>query len=666
MPMAKESNYNRVKFYQANDLAYGYYRDRIVEIISSASEYRFLTINDCIEIHQVAKTVRAYPHLFADYDQNDILKTVNCLFSNACAAASRMLTETGLLLLFDSIEGQYIHRFWDFATKSKLHESFSKFDIQSLLEASPYAIFDLLKHKPLLNAFDDELSEALKANPRYAAELIIGSFGAKNEREAIFGLPSSLSHQDVDELMLAFLSEENINLNHVHILSAWPSSAKNVYNPSSKVLVMAAEKLKELTNEFFQSEDTIIVKGSANVLFSPSQKECKRVVRDDGVAVYSFSAQWLTEYVDYGTILNNFIYVFEFMEKTGLLTVPAHKHERSAFMETLGLHALDEYHGSSQFHARASLQLCTVMGYRRLLIEVGTRLEDALEWFFNSYILKEFGIEGFHINLPTETASFLDKCKSAGPEIERALKAFQVYVCEGEVNPAYFPYISFRFFEEIPSLVPKKYLIEGDKFANYGQVLFSDQSRIAYSKKHGWYGSFFAMIESDYVTFEDFHDIYQSHLIRLEEDGFISRDDTGRIRPGKRARILHWIWKKSAFPVYKFPGEIKAVADGLVEAGFARYSESLFSPDESDYLNYMFNNAKFSDSIALRNKYDHASGIISNPNDEDIEQDYSSFLSMLIYIALKINDELMAVTGKGGVGELVDWPLTDGDELKCS
>lgn len=192
-------------------------------------------------------------------------------------------------------------------------------------------------------------------------------------------------------------------------------------------------------------------------------------------------------------------------------------------------------------------------------------------------------------------------------------------------------------------------------------MLFSDQSQLAYSKRHEGHDSFFEMIESDYVVFEDFHDVYQPILARLEKDGFICRDDSGRINAEERTWVLYWIWKESAFPVYRFSGEIKAIADDLVENGFARYSESLFSPDESDCLNYMFNNAKFSGSIGLRNEYDHASGIVTDPNDESIEQDYCLFLDMLICIVLKINDELMFVTGKGGVGELVDWPLADED-----
>lgn len=658
--MTKEFNHDRVEFYQANDWAYAYYRDRIVEIFFGEEEYSIKTISDCIEVHQAAKTAKTHTHLFADCDQSSLSKIMSRLFGAACGIARELHNELGLLSLFDGIEGQYADRFWDFAVESRLYELFSKHEIQSLLEISPHVIHDMMKYKPLLKVFDKEMAEATKANPLYAAQLIIGSFGAKSSSKANLGLPASLSNQDIDELMLLFLSEDDININYVRVLSNWPPTSKKIYSPSPRVLVTAAEKTEELTEALFQSEETIVIRSGANVSFSPTQIECKNIAMSGEIIDCSYSTQWLMKYTDCGTILNNFIYVFEFIEKTGLLTVPAHKHECSTLMETFGMHALDEYYSSPQFNMRMSLHLGAILGYRRLLKEAGTRLEDAIEWFFNTYILDEFDIAGFHINLPVESTTYLDKCKSVGPEIERILKAFELYVREGKINPAYFPHLSFKFFNRIPSLVQNKYLTEGDKFVGYGRVLFSNQSELAYSEKHREYDSFFEMINSDHVVFDDYHDIYHQLLIQLEEDGFIKRDDeSGFIKAEPKACILYWIWRKGAFPVYAFSDEVKTIANDLVVNGYAKYCELLFSPDESDYLNYMFNNAKFSDPLALRNKYDHASGTISDPDDKDIEQDYCLFLGMLICTALKINDELMYVTGKGGVEELVDWPVAD-------
>ena len=131
------------------------------------------------------------------------------------------------------------------------------------------------------------------------------------------------------------------------------------------------------------------------------------------------------KYTDSGTILNNLIYVFDFADSTGLLRIPAHKHEQSTLLSAIGLHAIGEYPASIQFQQRNQMAIGVVRLYRLFLESTGqNRLESAIEWAFNDYAKSEFGIDGFTISLPTRETSYLDKCKAIGPEIERVIKAF--------------------------------------------------------------------------------------------------------------------------------------------------------------------------------------------------------------------------------------------------
>ena len=99
--------------------------------------------------------------------------------------------------------------------------------------------------------------------------------------------------------------------------------------------------------------------------------------------------------------------------------------------------------------------------------------------------------------------------------------------------------------------------------------------------------------------------------------------------------------------------------ESLVSKKIIKYTDRFFSPDEADYLAYLFNNAKFSNSLALRNKYNHGSGAITDFNNQEMQYDYCMMLAALISILLKINDELSRFTHKGGIdGDyLIDWPL---------
>ena len=49
------------------------------------------------------------------------------------------------------------------------------------------------------------------------------------------------------------------------------------------------------------------------------------------------------------------------------------------------------------------------MSYYDILKNNSVILEKILEWFFKIYLVKEFGIEGFSINLPTENLTYLER-----------------------------------------------------------------------------------------------------------------------------------------------------------------------------------------------------------------------------------------------------------------
>lgn len=306
-----------------------------------------------------------------------------------------------------------------------------------------------------------------------------------------------------------------------------------------------------------------------------------------------------------------------------------------------------------------------MFAYRNLLKGRGCRLEAALEWFYNEYTESEFGIGGFKTSLPTEETSYLDKCKSIGPEIERVLKSFKLYVERGAVDESYFPHVEIKGFDAIPSLIEKKYLVESSGFARRGDILFSDQSWLAYSEARPDAGcSFFSMISEERVVRSDFHDIYQPSIDWAINEGLVEIREDGAIEPSAKSKFLRHIWNKGAIPLFHYSDRDKQMGDRLSVDGIAGYSETLFSPDESDYMNFMFNNAKFSNAVALRNKYDHASSRIDGPNDQAIHEEYCRLLVLPIGITLKINGELSVHLDKGGVEDFIDWPLLDEASVK--
>lgn len=92
-------------------------------------------------------------------------------------------------------------------------------------------------------------------------------------------------------------------------------------------------------------------------------------------------------------------------------------------------------------------------------------LEKTLEWFFKTYLVEEFGIEGFSINLPTENLTYLEKCKCVTGEIERVLKQFNLYTNYKKIDKEVLELMNKPLkFEEIESLKENKYIYKKDNY----------------------------------------------------------------------------------------------------------------------------------------------------------------------------------------------------------
>jgi hypothetical protein len=151
-------------------------------------------------------------------------------------------------------------------------------------------------------------------------------------------------------------------------------------------------------------------------------------------------------------------------------------------------------------------------------------------------------------------------------------------------------------------------------------------------------------------------------MIQVIEHGFITEDEAkGRLTPTESACCLKFVWDFGAIVLKHFAPETKDVIESLVEKSVLRYHDGLFTPDEARYLNYMLNDSEATNSLSLRNKYSHANAPVTDPNTNEMRNDYHTMLALLVSITLKINEEFMDATGKGGLDPdgLVGWPLYD-------
>ena len=655
-------NGKRVVYYGRNDSALSLYHDRCLAILSRSVGDDICSINEAIENYQVKLTVENSSELFREKTIDELLAVARTHFSDACRYCSSELKAEGVSTVYDQVELQYSEAFWQLLEACGAWALIKTSDFENLLVNHPECIGTILRHKKLVARFDGEIKMAIIANPRISAEIIVGRLAVESSSRDALYLPKSLEDSDIDGVMISYIDDEIANPNYLAALSKWPNGLVEAYRPSPEVQVGASRRYDELADKMLSNGAGL--QYGVGVYIVMDQGSCKGLKREGHSLLYSFGGKWLEAFTDPATILNNLIYVFDFIDVDGLMKAPGRKHEESALLSAIGLHVAGEYRTSTGFRMRSELTFLETSAYASFLEDKGTSLERALEWFYNEYVESEFGITGFSLALPMREASWLDKCKAVGPEIERALKSYSLFARNGEVDDAYFPFVDVKSFSGLTALDDKKYAVAGPEFEKWGYVLFSDQCMLSYLHEDKVSEScFFEMMMNHFVTRSSYGEWLQGTVGDLIERGLVSEGEGGRLSPTSQALCLKLVWERDALPLRQLGDEENEFIESMVEAGLLSYCSRLFAPFEAGYLEYMFNNASFSNSLGIRNRYDHADSAVRNPWADEIKNDYYTLLSLLISITLKINEELMWKTGKGWGVDWVDWPYYDESEF---
>ena len=82
----------------------------------------------------------------------------------------------------------------------------------------------------------------------------------------------------------------------------------------------------------------------------------------------------------------------------------------------------------------------------------------------------------------------------------------------------------------------------------------------------------------------------------------------------------------------------KLSADRMLDNGWLIFSDTLFSIQEINYLNFVLNNKSYDNSWGIRNKYLH--GVPIYDSIQQYEYEYHLIMLILIFYNIKINEEI--------------------------
>ena len=624
--------YRGVKYYSPYDLSFTGNFEEATRLLDTINDSFVVTdINCALELHNAIKLVSSpgvKKELAVSYE------TPKSIVMKAIATFFKAIDDDCLLEHFKGVAIEYLDDFWELFVKFKVYINISPTAFSTLLHDQETTLHRILEHKEIVSYYDSLLSEFMRESDQ-TARIITGKFLEKkhSNSRAVY-IPSSLKPAEFEVILLRYIEWEFANVGVLQLIANSQSCAEC---PISDLLRLKAKKKAQ---EYWEKHE------KEGINFSYGVGVCFKDVADTksfkaiGSNEYQFSydINWLKDNLDYPTILNNYIYLFDYVDHCYRCSFVSVKSKLGIFERTMGVKGKKEYVVGSTFRFMDMKTSAEMQAYTAFLEDLNIRIEDIISWFFKEYLMQEFGVEGFVMNPPSEGSTLVEKNRTLPSELDGVFKQFRMLVTDHIIDRELFEISSNPVsMSELPSMLKNKYAyVNSESLTREQNLLFSDQSMLMYVPKYeNEARSFAELLVTHTITISDYPDWEMKDLNWLQERGSIYIDEQKIIRiNGRRVALLRDLYDHDVLCCYYYRN--KEILEQLIVSGDLRYGNTLFSVPEQEYLNYMLNKSEYSNGMDLRNKYIHS----TYPLDEKQQQrDYIHLLKIMMLTVLKINEE---------------------------
>lgn len=629
----------RVKFHSNVYMSNGYNFNLALDIIKNLSEKEY-NINDILEFYNILKF---FNKGFLDNQKDEIQKlcndSKNKLYS-IIGKFNKNINNSNIEEYLNQVESNYVEDFFEMLNTYEIYKIINENKFKCILEKNPKYLRITLHNKDLVTTYEKIVKEALLNTPNSAVLLLDEYEIAHLDNHKQMFFPESLTLCDKEKIIINYINCEDANLNYLRIIANLQSTPKlKIYD---KTKLLAKQKATQQEKQLFDKNTGI--KMSTSVQFKKDLKKTVEFNFEGQNWEYTYDINWIKENIkDFSTLLNNFIYLFEYVDMQMRWTMVSKLSYMDIFERFIFIYSKRDYPVSAEFKRQNQLSDLQMYGYYVQLQKLGIRVEELISWFFNTYLVKEFRINNFNISVPSNDSNYLEKCRTLLPEIDSCLKQYNYYVEDGNIDPELVQISSTHlFFKDVKSLLKNKYVYSnGKEYDLISYYFFSDQCMLTYvegTSKN--YSCFYDLIKNEDIKKEDIDKYEQNSLNKLIEDEYIFVDENGFIRIKNKIQlsILNDINNNEVISYWNLTEKERKEINTLVERGLLKFDSSLFSKPEQDYLNYCLNKSKFVNSLDLRNMYSHGTQPFG---DENIHySNYIRVLKLFILIIIKINDEL--------------------------
>lgn len=632
----------RLRYYGSGDHATYWQVDDATSILG-AFEGSFLPDNatDVIELYNAHRFYEAgFVATTASQEERAALSDKS---ARARSAVARYFTQVDAASAADQLQAiphEYHQDALALLDKNRAFERCSAELMISVLSATGVRLHTMLSSKGFVKSYDAHLRKILLDDEKNA-ELLIRHYFSKDRRNEHY-LPASLSTSDSRELMQRYMRSEVANSNYLRLIETAPISEKTGVTARLK---LEAKRRRDRETEAIFSEIPGIKTG-AELRIVDDQAQPLISSLEDMTVTHTYSREWLEATTDFPSILNNFQHLFEFADRNVLLSLPAYRADLGVFERVMMMTGQTDYHFGAAYRVRDMTSTLQTQLATSFLESQDIELESVFAWFFNEYLVAEFGASGFSFRPSARGAGLLEKTRNLLVEMESVVRQFALHVEDGEIDRELLTIASDNIrYHQIPSLMRnRKYLYTGEapEVAGVLHALFSDQSSMNYIDEGLQDEDLATLLMRNHVSREQFEEHQTSTLDQLISIGVL-RDQGGRVQIGDAAQfmILRSVWVNEAASYIHLTKRGRAAADEMINQGWLRLVGGLLTSAEASYFNFQLNKVEFHNGPELRNKYLHGSQA-----DEDGPRahfaTYITALKLTVALIIKINDDFLA------------------------
>lgn len=523
----------------------------------------------------------------------------------------------------------YWDDFRDFFYKLKTYTCFSGEKICDVLKGLHWNTFQILQDKAFVEYFDKEITLLLEEQ-EYGLRFIISHYLEEHEKEQKVYIPRSFTIDKRVKLIEDYLKGDDVN----------PNILQLIINAKPTLELPISPKMKKIADqrntEFWNSNKSAFTHEYGFCVSFGSYENVKNVRNENGNWTLEYDTGWIKNNTDYPTLLNNFIYLFEYTDSQARCTYASNNYGKSALTDFFSVRGKGMYKKGTAFDMLESLSDIQMAGYVKQLNVLGINIEDIVKWFFESYLVEEFGVRNFTCNMPEPNDSLLSKCKTLASAIDGVLSKYKMFCDDGEIDTELFRYITDSpRIKDVPSLIKNKYCYaNSDDIVKEMNFMFSDQNMLAYTERTGSkYDNLVQLILNEKIGIADCQPYNQEAIRWLIERGVIYLEDEVIKCQKERVFILKELYEKNVISMQYIKSPI---LKEMITKGEIVTDNKLLTKPEYQYFDYLLNNSEFSDGKAIRNRYIHDAIII---DERTMTADYYTLLKVMMMIIIKINDD---------------------------